>query len=47
MFQNIEKKIFIPAFAILVLIMLPIYLVPDKVNSIISFLFDLCTGQLG
>ena len=47
MFKNIEKKIFIPAVAILVLIMLPIYLVPDKINSIISFLFDLCTGQLG
>lgn len=47
MFQNIEKKIFLPAFGILVLIILPIYLVPDEVDSIISFLFELCTGQFG
>ena len=47
MFRNIEKKIFFPAVAVLLLLLLPIYLIPDKVNGIVSFLFDQCTGQFG
>lgn len=45
--KNIEKKIFIPAFLVLILIMLPIYLIPEKVNKIVSVLFAVCTGKLG
>lgn len=47
MFQNIEKKIFLPAVAVLFMLLLPIYLIPDRVNGIVSYLFDLCTGQFG
>lgn len=46
-FENVEKKIFIPAFLVLVLILIPIYLIPEKVNQIISVLFSVCTGEFG
>lgn len=46
-FRNIEKKIFIPAFLILVMILVPIYLIPDQVDSVISVLFAVCTGEFG
>ncbi|MDO5391317.1 MAG: BCCT family transporter [Eubacteriales bacterium] len=46
-FKNIEKKVFIPAFLVLILIMVPIYLIPEQMNKIISVLFSACTEKLG
>lgn len=46
-FKNIEKKVFIPAFLVLVMILLPIYLIPESVDKAISVLFSFCTGKLG
>lgn len=42
LFENIEKKIFIPAFLVLIVLTLTIYLFPGQVNGVISILFSLC-----
>ena len=47
LFENIEKKIFIPAFLVLIVLTLTIYLFPGQVNVVISILFSLCTHELG
>ena len=47
LFENIEKKIFIPAFLVLIVLTLTIYLFPGQVNGVISILFSLCTHELG
>ena len=47
LFENIEKKIFIPAFLVLIVLTLTIYLFPSQVNGVISILFSLCTHELG
>lgn len=39
LFENIEKKIFIPAFLVLIVLTLTIYLFPGQVNGVISILF--------
>lgn len=46
-FKNIEKKVFIPAFLVLIMILVPIYLIPETVDKAISVLFSFCTGKLG
>lgn len=47
LFKNIEKKVFIPTILVLVMILVPIYLIPNQVNEIIGILFDFYTGKLG
>ena len=47
LFENIEKRIFIPAFLVLIVLTLTIYLFPGQVNGVISILFSLCTHELG
>ena len=47
LFENIEKKIFIPAFLVLIVLTLTIYLFPGQVNGVISILFSFCTHELG
>lgn len=47
LFENIEKKVFIPAFLVLVGILIPIFWVPEQTNKAISFLFEFVTGQMG
>ena len=47
LFENIEKKIFIPAFLVLIVLTLTIYLFPGQVSGVISILFSLCSHELG
>lgn len=47
LFENIEKKIFIPAFLVLIVLTGIIYLFPNQLNGIISVLYAFCTGELG
>lgn len=46
-FKNIEKRVFIPAFLVLIMILVPVYLIPETVDKAISVLFAFCTGKLG
>ncbi len=46
-FRDIETNVFFPAFFVLVIIIVLIYLVPEKIKAVISVLFVFCTDKMG
>ena len=46
-FQNIEKRIFIPALIVAVLLIVPLYIFRDEAEMIIHVLYAFCTQKMG
>lgn len=47
MLKNIEKRIFIPTFLTLIVLILLIWFFPKQIQFVIFYLFDVCTEKFG
>lgn len=45
--KNIDKKVFFPALAVVLSIVVVLYRYPEESNAIINVLFSFCTGKMG
>lgn len=46
-FKNVEKRIFIPAIIVSLMIILPIYISPKKSGEVINIAYEFCINKLG
>ena len=46
-FQNIEKRIFIPALIVALLLIVPLYIFRDEAELVINVLYAFCTQKMG